>query len=155
VAYKTHELYQRAIDAIDEGKLFFISDVVDYMGISRATFYEHFKTNSDEMNSIKLALQQNRIRVKISLRAKMARGDNATAMMALYKLIGTEEERRRLSMQEVDLNVRRDDMPAIDLGKLSKEERAQFYELYEKARIRDEQTIDIDHEEINQKGLKS
>lgn len=156
MAYNTKELHKMALEAIEENRLFTIQDVVDYLGVSKATLYEHFKINSDEMNEIKQAIQQNKIRIKVSLRAKMARGDNPTAMLALYKLICTDEERRRLSMQDVNLNVTRDDMPAIDLGKLTKEERAQFYELYEKARITDRsETIDIDYEDAdsNRKAL--
>ena len=153
MAYNTKQLYDEAMEAINAHRLFFVEDVVDWLGISKPTFYDHFKVNSDEFNAIKDALRRQRIRIKVSIRAKFMQG-KGVELMALYKLICTDEERKRLSMSDVNVNVTRDDTPAIDLGRLTKEQRQQFYELYNLARIPDgEQTIDVDHEEIEPKRL--
>jgi hypothetical protein len=46
-----------------------------------------------------------------------------------------------------------DNSPGIDLGRLTREQRQQWYELYNLAKIPRDNTIDIDHEEINQNAL--
>lgn len=148
MAYDHDKLFNEAMAAIQEHKLFFIEDVIAWLAVSKPTFYDHFKVNSDEFNSIKDAIGSNRIRLKVQIRAKLSQGKNAAELLALYKLICTDEERRRLSMTDVNINVKRDDMPEIDLGRLTKDERAQFYKLYNKARITDN-IIDIDHEELD------
>lgn len=146
------QLFAKALVAIEENKLFFIEDVSAWLGIAKPTIYKHFKIGSNEMNAIKDALESNRIRVKVSLRAKLA-GGRGMEIVALYKLIGTDEERKRLSMTEVNVTNSTDGQPEIDLGRLTKEQRAAFYELYNLARIPGgEQTIDIDHEEIDSSG---
>jgi hypothetical protein len=149
MAYNSKQLLQQAMEAIQAQRLFFIQDVVDWLGVSKTTFYDHFKINSAELDTIKDALNTNRIRIKVSIRAKLAKGDKAAELLALYKLICTDEERKKLSMTDVNVNVTRDDMPAIDLGRLTKEQRAEFYRLYNLAKIPDSETIDIDHEEID------
>ena len=151
----TQKLFLKALAAIEEQKLFFIQDVADWLGIAKQTLYHHFPVSGDQMDAIKDALNQNRIKIKVSIRAKLARGDKAAELLALYKLICTDEERQRLSMSEVNVNVNRNDLPEIDLGKLSIDERKQFYELYNKARITGENVIDIDSEDVTeQKKLK-
>ena len=144
------DLFARALVVIEENKLFFVEDVADMLGISKTTLYTRFPMQSDELNAIKEGLTANRVRVKVQLRARMARSNNPTDRMALYKLIGSEEERRRLSMTELKVSAKVDNSPGIDLGRLTKEQRQTWYELYNLAKIpTQEQTIDIDHEEIN------
>ena len=150
MGYDTRELFAKALITIEENKLFFVEDIVDFLGVSKPTIYKHYPPGSDELNAIKDALAVNRISVKVSLRAKMARSDNPTDRIAMYKLLGSEEERRRLSMTELRVSGSIDNQPGIDLGRLTREQRKQWYELYNLAKI--ETTIDIDHEEIKEIG---
>ena len=96
MAYKYSELEKQALDAIEKHKLFFIADVVAYLPCSYVTFYD-FKLN--ESNAIKDALTKVKTDIKVSMRSKWYKSENATLQMGLMKLISTEEELRKLSMQ--------------------------------------------------------
>jgi len=98
MAYKTAELEKKSLEVIRKHKLFFIEDIVSYLPCGKVTFYEH-KLN--ELNTIKEALEKNKTDIKIGLRDKWYKSDNATIQIALYRLICTEDERRALSMQEL------------------------------------------------------
>lgn len=95
--YDTDKLYKQAVKDIQEHKLYFDSDVYAYLGISKSTYYDHFPPNSDYSNSIKDYLRKNKVNTKVSLRNKMEVHKSASAIIALYKLIGTREERANLS----------------------------------------------------------
>jgi len=99
MAYKTEELLNQSITAIKKHKLFFIEDVVSFLPCSKPTFYEH-KLN--ESNELKELIEQNKVNVKVAIRKKWEVSDNFSAQMALYKLIGTNEERKNLAMEYRD-----------------------------------------------------
>jgi hypothetical protein len=97
MAYKTSELEKQALKAINEHNLFFIEDVVSYLPCSKPTFYEHKLNESD---SIKKALDQNKIITKVNLRKYWGNNHNPTTDIALYKLIGTDGEIEKLTSQK-------------------------------------------------------
>ena len=97
------ELFSQAIETIEENEMiFFIEDVVSFVSCGKTKFYEIFPLGSDEMNSIKELLDDNKVKVKAKIRKKLGAGDKAAELLALYKLICTDEERKALSMQRVD-----------------------------------------------------
>lgn len=102
MAYDTNKLFQQAIQIIKEKKHFFIEDVISYLGIAKPTFYKHFPIDSNEMNALKEELTKNKIDVKTSLRSKLHSSSSPTALLALYKLVCTDEERKKLSMEYRD-----------------------------------------------------
>jgi hypothetical protein len=102
MAYNTKELYNQALEEIRKNNLFFVEDVCAYLGISKPTFYTHFHLESDEFNYIKELLQKNRIKIKVSIRQKLHSSTSPTGLLALYKLLATDEERKALSMQHHD-----------------------------------------------------
>ncbi|MCH7535296.1 MAG: hypothetical protein IH948_06060 [Bacteroidetes bacterium] len=95
MAYKTKDLEKRALKAITEKELVFIEDVICYLPCNRATFYNH---ELDKLDTLKEALQKNKTDIKVSLRSKWYKSDNATLQLALMKLVSTDEERRKLSV---------------------------------------------------------
>lgn len=99
MAYKKAELEKQALAAIKEHNLFFIEDVVAYLPCGKKTFYNK---ELHELPTIKEALAQNRIRTKNGLRAKWYKDGNATTQIALYKLLGTQDELHRLTGQHID-----------------------------------------------------
>jgi len=99
MAYKTKELEKQAIEAIEKYKLFFIEDIVSYLPCNKTTFYEH-KLN--ESNAIKEALTKVKTDIKVSMRSKWYKSENPTLQMGLMKLIGTDEERKKLSQNHTD-----------------------------------------------------
>ena len=99
MAYKTEELEKQALEAIEKYKLFFIEDIVSYLPCNKTTFYEH-KLN--ESNAIKEALTKVKTDIKVSMRSKWYKSENPTLQMGLMKLIGTDEERKKLSQNHTD-----------------------------------------------------
>lgn len=147
MAYNKQDIFEKGMAAIEKYKLFFIHDVVSYLPCTKSTFYDFFPINSEEMDAIKEALETERITLKISIRKKLFESNRETGLLALYKLLCTDEERQMLSMTEVKVT-HGSDQPLFDLGLLSAEERQAWYKLYNKATGKIE-TIDISHEEIN------
>jgi hypothetical protein len=96
MAYKTDELEKQALEAIEKHKLFFIEDIVSYLPCDKTTFYAH---KLHESNSIKDALLEVKTNLKVSMRSKWFRSENATLQLALMKLLSNDEELRKLSMQ--------------------------------------------------------
>lgn len=102
MAYNTDELYKDALSLIEKENLFFVEDVVAYLGIAKPTFYEHFKVDSNEMNDIKEKLNKNRSVTKVKLRKNWVESENASLQIGLYKLIGSEDERKKLNSSYID-----------------------------------------------------
>jgi hypothetical protein len=102
MAYDRIKIYQQALDLIEKKKLFFIEDVVTLLPCNKTTFYDFFKIDSNELNTIKEALDKNKIDVKNGLRNKWYNGNNPLTQMALYKLIGTEEEYHRIASTKTE-----------------------------------------------------
>ena len=100
MSYNTKELEKQSIDAIEKHKLFFIEDIVCYLPCDKKTFYNH---NLHELHSIKEALLKVKTEIKVSMRSKWYRSDNATLQISLMKLISNETERKRLSQTYTDL----------------------------------------------------
>lgn len=97
MAYDTKQLEAQALDAINKYKLIWIEEVLSYLPCSKQTFYDH---GLDKLDTIKAAILKNRTDLKIGLRKKWYESDNATTQIALYKLIGTDDESDRINSQK-------------------------------------------------------
>jgi hypothetical protein len=98
MAYDKAKLEEQAVEAItNDSYVVFVDDLVAYLPCSRRTFYE---LGLHESHAIKEALEQNKINLKVKLRKKWAENGNATTEIALYKLIGNEEEGDRINSQK-------------------------------------------------------
>ena len=96
MSFEKHELEQMAIEQIRKNKLFFIQDVIAYLPCCSATFYNH---ELEKLETIKDELTKVKVEIKVSMRNKWYKSDNATLQMGLMKLLSTDEELRKLSMQ--------------------------------------------------------
>ena len=92
-----NKILEKAKEVIVSKNLFFIEEIVAFLPISKATFYEYFKIGSDELNGIKDLIDINRTKVKKTLQRKMLDSDAPALQIALYKLLSTDEERKALS----------------------------------------------------------
>ena len=101
MAYDRQLIFQQAQAAIRDHNLFFIEDVVAYLPICRATFYNLFDEDLDKLDTVKKMLEDNKIRTKASIRNKLYKGKGGD-LIALYKMICTDEERKALSMSYVE-----------------------------------------------------
>lgn len=102
MAYDRKKIFEQAKEMIIKHKLFFIEDIVAFLPISKPTFYEFFKVDSDEFNDLKGLLESNRIELKVSMRSKWYKSNAPALQMALMKLICNDDERKMLSMQYVE-----------------------------------------------------
>lgn len=97
MAYDRNKIFKQAQDVVKEHNLFFIDDIVAWLPISKPTFYEFFPLESNELNELKKMLEDNKVRMKTSIRAKLYKG-KGTDLIALYKMICTDEERKAIAM---------------------------------------------------------
>lgn len=112
MAYNKADLERQALEAIKEHNLMFVTDVPAYLACSIKTFYNK---ELQELQSIKDALERNRVKVKNGLRAKWYKSENATVQIALYKLIGTEEEAHRLNGTRQDITTNGESLSNITI----------------------------------------
>lgn len=101
MAYKTEDLIKKALIAIEAGELVFMDEVIALLPCSNKTFHNH---KLHELQDIKDALELNRINIKQGLRNKWYKSDNATVQIALYKLIGSEDEYAKLATIKQDIS---------------------------------------------------
>lgn len=94
--YSSSQIFEKSKKIILNHNLIFIEDVCAMIGISKTTFYEKIKVDSDEMNELRILLDSNKITLKVNMRKKWSDSDNPTLQMALYKLCSTEEEHKKL-----------------------------------------------------------
>lgn len=106
MAHDRQKIFKQAKEAIEKNNLFFIEDIVAWLPITKKTLYEWWPADSDECNTLKELLEQNKIKTKSAIRAKLYKSPKAAELLALYKLICTEDERRALSMTHVEANVK-------------------------------------------------
>lgn len=111
MAFDKEKLYKKALEVIEKEKCQFIEDVVTFMPCSKDTFYKYLPIGSDELDEVKEKIAENRIKIKHTLRKKWLDSDNASLQMGLYKLIGTEEERRALSQSHHDITTKDKELP--------------------------------------------
>jgi len=95
------ELYEKEIiESIKKNNIFTGNMIFTfYSGISRAQYFE-LKLN--ESDYIKNALDDNKNRTKHSMLSRWYKSENATLQMGLMKLISTDEELKKLSMQTIE-----------------------------------------------------
>lgn len=102
MAYDKTKLYEQAKEAIEKNNLFFIEDIVAFIPCSKQTFYDYFPVDSDEMDTLKEMLEQNKIKTKSGIRAKLWKSEKAAELLALYRLIATPEEHQKLNQSYID-----------------------------------------------------
>jgi hypothetical protein len=112
MAYDKKKIFEQAKEMIVKHKLFFVEDIVAFLPISKQTFYDYFKLDSDELDELKGLLETNRTELKVSMRSKWYKSNAPALQMALMKLIATPEELRKLSMQYNDHTTNGNDITA-------------------------------------------
>lgn len=103
MAYNKEVIYNQAVEAIQEHNLYFIEDIVAFIPCDKTTFYRLFPVDCNEYNTLKGLLETNKINKKVQLRQKLEE-ERGGGLIALYKLIGTDEERKKLSQSYLDLS---------------------------------------------------
>lgn len=102
MAYDKNKLFKQAEQAIKNNNLFFIEDIVAFIPCNKDTFYRYFPVNSDEYVNLRNLLEENKVKTKSSIRAKLYKSSKAAELLSLYRLICTNEERQKLNQQYIE-----------------------------------------------------
>ena len=96
MAYDKKIIFEQALEISKDKDIYFVQDIIDSLCIASSTFYEYFPAESEEMETLKEKLYKNRIEQKKKLRHRLGEG-SGSELIALYKLIGNDKERKSLS----------------------------------------------------------
>jgi hypothetical protein len=102
MAFNKEIIYKQALEVASHPSCYMIEDIIAGLPCGKTTFYDLFPNESDELNTLKEQLEQNKIKIKKDLRSKWYNGNNLTGQITLYKLLATKEEREAISMQQVN-----------------------------------------------------
>lgn len=87
-------LVEQCLKIIKEANILFITDLIAFLPISRATFYNY---GLDKLDILKEAIGKNRVITKQGLRSKWYNSKSPALQIALYKMIATKEEKEAIS----------------------------------------------------------
>lgn len=96
MAYDRNKIFEQSKELIKKHNLFFIEDIVALLPCKKPTFYDYFKVGSNELNTLKDLLEENKVKVKTAIRGKLFKG-KGMELIALYKLCANKEELAILS----------------------------------------------------------
>ena len=113
MAHKKEDMIKLSLDAIEDNNLVFVTEIFAFVPFSQATFYNH---KLEGLESIKKALDDNRVKTKSQMRKKWLESTNATLQIALYKLLATPEEYDRLIQQKLDHTTAGEKLPEITIN---------------------------------------
>lgn len=102
MAYDRIKIFDQAKTEVNTKKLIWIEEIIAFLPCSKPTFYEFFPIDSNELNELKELIELNKIQVKSALRKKWFDSTNPLTQMALYKLIGTEDEYHRIASTKTE-----------------------------------------------------
>lgn len=91
---------KRILKAIEENKnIISFNDIVPFVNIGYTTIFKWYPPQTESYYKIQDALDNNKVILKQELRDKMLESNNAANIIALYKIVGTKEERNALRTQ--------------------------------------------------------
>ena len=99
MARTKQSMIDECLKVIEDNKLIFITEVVGFVTFCRATFYNN---DLDKIDSIKTAIENNRLAIKQGLRKKWYDSESPALQIALYKLTADANEYAILNTQAVD-----------------------------------------------------
>ena len=113
--YNKKDLFEQAKKAIKENNLFFFSDVIAFLPCHTDTFYQYFRPESKEHSELRSMLENNKIKTKSAIRAKLFKSQKAAELLALYRLICTPEEHRLLNQRYIEQTIKEQPLFNIDI----------------------------------------
>ena len=102
MAYDKKKLYKQAEEAIEEHGLYYVEEVISFIPCSKETFYRLFPIDSNEYDTLRRNLDDNKTKIKAEIRAKLKQSDKAAELLALYRLLSTPEEHQKLNQAYID-----------------------------------------------------
>jgi hypothetical protein len=98
MAYNKAKLYEQALKIASNTTMIFIEDIIAMLPCDKTTFYKHFPIDSNENNTIKKKIENNKVIIKNNLKKRWYDGKNFSAEIVLYKLCANKQELEALSM---------------------------------------------------------
>jgi hypothetical protein len=98
MAYDREDVIMQALRVIDDEQITRVTDLVAYLPISRATFYnwelDKLDVFQEKVNEIKISL-------KNKMKRKWIEGDNPALQIAAFKLIAEDDEVDKVTLTKV------------------------------------------------------
>lgn len=102
----SHEkIVKMVLEAVENGGVYSLEDASAVIGVPRRTLSDHFRCGTEEKDKFDEAVLRSKRRACMTLRKKFLASENPAAMIALYKLIGTDEERAALTQNNFKADV--------------------------------------------------
>ena len=97
-------IYAQAKGVIEaDDNILFLDDVIAELPISKPTFYSWWPKGSKEYDELWRLINMNRIKVKRYIRLKLRISGKAAELLSLYRMICTEDERRAINQNYLDV----------------------------------------------------
>lgn len=115
--YKKEEVFKKAVEISLIGVTIFMADIISQLPCSKQKFYTMFPPDSDEFDTLKGNIDNNKVKLKANIRKKWFEKGDFNGQIALYKLCSDEEELAKLSMSKIDITSagERIQLPPIEL----------------------------------------
>ena len=111
----TKKLLEKAMEEItNDDNILFMDDVIAACGVSKPTFYKYIVKDSEEYEKVWDAITDNRIKVKKYIRLKLRLSGKAAELLSLYRMICTDDERRAINQQYVEMSGQMDNNVQIE-----------------------------------------
>jgi hypothetical protein len=101
MAYDRDKILNKCLEAIKKNKLVFFDEISQYVEPDRSSLYNW---GFDKLDNIKQALEDNRVSYKSNMRNRWIQSDQPTLQIAAYKLMASDEEFERLTLQQINSN---------------------------------------------------
>ena len=109
------KIYEQAKNVIEgDDNVLFLDDVIAELPISKPTFYSWWPKGSDKYNELLALINNNRVKVKRYIRLKLRISGKAAELLSLYRMICTEDERRAINQNYIDVKANVDSK--IEIG---------------------------------------
>lgn len=96
---KSKKYEAELLNVIKEKKIAFLDHCFAFVSFSRATAYNH---ELEKLDTIKDAIDNNRISAKNYMLNKWIQSDNPTLQISAMRLLSTDEEHKKLNQSYID-----------------------------------------------------
>ena len=120
MAYDRDELIKKALDLIEPEQVTDLGELAGVLGISPQTLYNH---ELDKLDDIKDAIAKVKRNIFNKMRRKWRDSENATLQIAEARLLSTDEQLERLTINRVkqDNTHKFDQLPKITFNVIGKD----------------------------------
>lgn len=103
VRYNKKDIYTRALEALEHGGVFSLTDIAGIIGVERHAFRKYIPIGSKEDKVIMDKLEMAKRKSIVTIRQKLYKSKSPVALLSLYKMICSPEEREAISYNKTDV----------------------------------------------------